>query len=388
MRTSLSPEAIRGSLLTLNAARRHGSKVAALGMVSAMLVLTAVSAQASGGWSVVTSPNEGTSSELSGVACSTQSLCLSVGTYSSSSAAKTLSEKWNGSGVVVVPSPTPAGQYVEFNSISCPTAKFCMGVGRVYKSGSDLMLVETWNGTKWTVVPTPSLGVDQADDLYGVSCKNAKWCMAVGWWTIDPENALAMLWTGRTWTQETVPNTNSTDDNDLNAISCVTTSFCIAVGDTSAGDQLIDRWNGTSWSIVSSAANYALNGVRCRSTTFCMAVGAQGGGDTLVEKWNGATWSVMSSPNVSGSSGNFLQSVSCTGTTFCMAAGYDLGSGTTEFTLTEVWTGGAWSIVPSINPSSSYDLISSVSCTTASGGNFCLAVGAEGSDTLVEKYSS
>lgn len=385
-----TPKPTRWSSLNLNPARRHGTKAAALGLVSALLMLTAVNVQASGGWSVVTSPNKGSSSELSGVSCSTQSLCLSVGTYATSSQG-TLSEKWNGSTVAVVTSPAPSGsKEVEFNAISCPTATFCMGVGRAYKSGSDLLLAEKWNGSKWTMLTTPSLGVDQADDLYGVSCKSATWCMAVGWWTVDPENALAMLWNGSTWTQETVPNTNSTDDNDLNSISCTSTSFCIAVGDTSADDQLIDRWNGSSWSIVSSTGNRALDGVRCRSTTFCIAVGAQGSTpvDTLVEKWNGATWSVMSSPNVSGSTANFLLSVSCTGTTFCMAGGWYQGSGSDQFTLTEVYNGSTWSIVPSINPSSTFDVINSVSCTTASGGNFCLAVGRQVSyRTLVEKYT-
>jgi hypothetical protein len=392
MPTTLLPQSTRLSFPKLNAGRRYGARAAVLGLVTALLMLTAVTAQASPGWSLVTSPNKGSTSELSGVSCSTQSLCLAVGTYGSGSSEKTLSEKWNGSKVGVVTSPTPSGsKYTDFNAISCPTSSFCMAVGRVYKSGSDLMLAEDWNGSKWTQLTTPSLGVDQSDDLYGVSCKSATWCMAVGWWTIDPENALAMLWNGSTWTQETVPNTNSTDDNDLYSVSCVATSFCIAVGATSGDDQLIDRWNGTTWAIVSSTANLALDGVRCRSTTFCVAVGAQGSStiDTLVETWNGATWTVTSSPNVSGSNANFLASVSCTGTTFCMAGGYYFSSGGAVLTLTEVWTGGTWSIVPSINPNATQNDITSVSCTTAPGGNFCLAVGWDGSSlTLVEKYSS
>jgi hypothetical protein len=162
------------------------------------------------------------------------------------------------------------------------------------------------------------------------------------------------------------------------------------VGDTSGNDQLIDKWNGSSWSIVSSTANLALDGVRCRSIGFCIAVGAQGSStvDTLVEQWNGVTWKVIPSPNVTGSTANFLLSVSCTGTTFCMAGGDYLASRTSQLTLTEAWNGATWSIVPSINPNSTDDVINSVSCTTASAGNFCLAVGAEGSSTLVEQYSS
>ncbi len=213
--------------------------------------------------------------------------------------------------------------------------------------------------------------------------------MAVGWWTIEPENSLAMLWNGSSWTMKTVPDSSGTDDNYLNSVSCVSTSFCIAVG--AANGQVIDKWNGTSWSIVSTTANRALNGVRCRSTSFCIAVGAQGNSavvKTLIERWNGSTWSTMPSPNISGSPANFLESVSCTGTTFCMAGGNYIGSGATQLNLTEDWSGGAWALVPSPNPSSTTDGINSVSCTTATGGgNFCLAVGSEAGLTLVEKYS-
>jgi hypothetical protein len=389
MHTFASPPS-RRSLRKLLPGRRRGSRVAVLGVVGAMLALTAVNVDASSGWSLVSSPNKGTFSGLSGVSCSNPSLCISVGAYGSSSSQKTLSEKWNGTTMAVVSSPPSSGNpEVEFNAVSCPSASFCMGVGRIFKSGTDKPLAEKWNGSKWTQLTTPSLGPGQADDLLGVSCKSPTWCMAVGWWTISPQNALAMLWNGTSWTVETVPNTNSIDDNVLNSISCVTTSFCIAVG-TAGNGQLIDSWNGSTWTIVSSAANRALNGVRCRSTSFCVAVGAQGSSPvtTLVEQWNGATWSVISSANVTGSSANFLLSVSCTGTTFCMAGGYYLGSGSTEFTLTEAWNGVTWSVLPSIDPSSSTDIIKSVNCTTASGGNFCLAVGTEGSSlTLVEKYS-
>jgi len=95
---------------------------------------------------------------------------------------------------------------------------------------------------------------------------------------------------------------------------------------------------------------------------------------------------VLSTPNVSGSPANFLESVSCTSTTFCMAGGDSQGSGSTQDTLTETWNGSSWAIVPSISPTSD-SVINSVSCTTATGGNFCLGVGESTGKTLVEKYS-
>jgi hypothetical protein len=364
------------------------TKALAVAGVGALLVMTAVTAHAAG-WTLVTSPNKGTSSSLSAVSCSSSTLCLAVGVSATApSVQKTLSEKWNGTKMAVVTSPpTGSNTEIELNGISCTSASFCIAVGRVFKSGGDQILTEKWNGSTWTELTSPAMGPDAFVDINGVSCKSTTFCMAVGWFTDEPSEAFAMKWNGTSWAVETVPNDGDTEDNILESVSCPTTTFCIAVGN--GPGQLIDRWNGTTWSIVSTTANFGLDGVRCRSTTFCMAVGAQSAGantDTLAEKWNGATWSVLTTPNVSGSPGNVLLSVSCTGTTFCMAGGFAQGSGTTQDTLTETWNGSTWSIVPSISPTSD-SVINSVSCTTATGGNFCLAVGESTDKTLVEKYS-
>jgi hypothetical protein len=372
----------------LIAGGRRRSKALAVAAVGGLLVMTAVTVDAAG-WTVVTSPNKGTSSFLSAVGCSTSNLCLAVGVSATApSVQKTLSEKWNGSTMAVVHSPpTGSNTVIELNGISCTSASFCIAVGRVFKSGGDQILTEKWNGSKWTQLTSPSMGPDAFVDVLGVSCKSTTFCMAVGWFTDEPTEAFAMKWDGTSWSVETVPNDGNTEDNILESVSCATTTFCIAVGN--GPGQLIDRWNGSVWTIVSTTVNFGLDGVRCRSTTFCMAVGARSAGantDTLAEKWNGSTWSVLTTPNVSGSPGNILLSVSCTGTTFCMAGGYAQGSGSTQDTLTETWNGSTWSIVPSVSPTSD-SVINSVSCTTATGGNFCLAVGESSGKTLVEKYS-
>ncbi len=377
-----------GAFPNVIAVGRRRTKALAVAALGALLVLSAVNVEAAG-WTVVTSPNVGSSSSLSAVSCASSKLCLAVGVSSSApSVQKTLSEKWNGTKMTVVPSP-PSGSFtnIELNGISCTSASFCIAVGRLYKSGGDQILTEKWNGSNWTQLTSPAMGPDAFVDILGVSCKSTTFCMAVGWWTDEPSEAFAMKWNGTSWTVETVPNDGNTEDNILESVSCPTTTFCIAVGN--GPGQLIDRWNGSVWSIVSTTANFGLDGVRCRSTTFCMAVGAKSAGantDTLAEQWNGTTWSVLTTPNVSGSPGNILLSVSCTGTTFCMAGGYAQGSGVTRDTLTEVWNGSTWAIAPSVSPTSD-SVINSVSCTTAMGSNFCLAVGESTGKTLVEKYS-
>ena len=81
----------------------------------------------------------------------------------------------------------------------------------------------------------------------------------------------------------------------------------------SPSQTLIEHWNGTSWSIVSSPNPGAggLNGVAIISATDIWAVGAffnttSNITQTLIEQWNGTSWSVVTSPNPSSTT-NLLE---------------------------------------------------------------------------------
>ena len=177
-------------------------------------------------------------------------------------------------------------------------------------------------------------------------------------------------------------------------MACVKASFCFAVGASalrasgldSASRPLIERWNGTKWSIVSSSGGKgaALHGVTCRSTTFCIAVGLQGQtgpgvGKTLALRWNGTKWSILATPNPSGSNGaNFaaLNDVACSSTTNCKAMGYSSAGNGVYPTLAERWNGTKWSIVASPNLSvGGTGEWTGVACPSAS---MCMAVGQDG----------
>ena len=102
----------------------------------------------------------------------------------------------------------------------------------------------------------------------------------------------------------------------------------------------MERWNGTSWSIVTSpnpsgTAESVLSSVSCPSTTSCFAVGSNlttSHTKTLVEHWNGTSWSIVTSPNPSGATDSALSGVSCPTTTSCYAVG-DWSTPTSDFTL-------------------------------------------------------
>jgi hypothetical protein len=68
-----------------------------------------------------------------------------------------------------------------------------------------------------------------------------------------------------------------------------------------------------------------MHGVSCVSATACTAIGYYYFGSLavpLIERWNGSSWSVMAAPNPSGSTYTQLESVACTSVTECMATGY------------------------------------------------------------------
>src|ERR1039458_7046818 len=72
----------------------------------------------------------------------------------------------------------------------------------------------------------------------------------------------------------------------------------------------------------------ALMAVSCSSATDCTAVGSYvtvaGKSVALVERWNGTTWSIEATPSHAGDFAIYLSGVSCTSATACTAVGYYL----------------------------------------------------------------
>jgi hypothetical protein len=58
---------------------------------------------------------------------------------------------------------------------------------------------------------------------------------------------------------------------------------------------------------------------------------------TLIEKWNGTAWSLVNSPNTSNAQDNVLYGVSCVSSAFCMAGGNYSVTNDEPSTLIERW---------------------------------------------------
>jgi hypothetical protein len=204
--------------------------------------------------------------------------------------------------------------------------------------------VGQWNGTGWADLTTPPdpPGPDEGD-LTAVSATSASDVWVVG--TYDPAfssesyDNYSVHWNGSAWTEVAMPLPSSSDplfDYQINSIDAISPTNVWAVGDS--GDNvadfyssggggtpqatLIEHYNGTSWSIVSSPATGstpALTGVTSSSASNVWAVG-HSGSQSLIESWNGSAWTTVSSPQVGTS--DSLSSVSTTpGDAIVWAAG-------------------------------------------------------------------
>jgi hypothetical protein len=258
---------------------------------------------------------------LTDVSCFSISLCLAVGQYTSTEGKGNtfgLVEQWTGSSWHVVPSPH-TGVLKAVNCVSSSLC-FALGLDS-FVQGQHLVsevIVETWNGSSWAVDAFPNLGELDGMDCAVPSLCFAVGFGGAGDGSIS--QPLIERWNGLSWATIASPLSCPIDSkygrpvsNQLSRVSCANASLCFAAGNRYSGqgaDQLIQQWNGSSWIVdslprisSSSTPNHPLADVACAKSTTCFAVGWNNDyGDvrTLVERWNGSSWSVAQAPNYHG----------------------------------------------------------------------------------------
>jgi len=383
--------------------RGHLSRNAVVATLGVGLLLMAVptTAGATGSWSIVTSANKGAGGDgINTVACHTSSSCEAVGAYFTASHVKrTMAQSWNGTSWATQSTPNNGAGDNDLIGVACATITSCKAVGYFVNGSSvDRTVAESWNGTTWTLIPSADNG-SNTNTLQDVSCVSSTNCKAVGYYinASSVQKTLIESWNGSTWSLMTSPNVG-TGTNYLRRVSCFSASSCKAVGDYQSGTitkTLVESWNGSTWSVMSSpnigAGNNILYGVSCFAATSCKAVGnydnASNLEQTLAESWNGSSWTVVSSPN-EGTGVDFLNNLSCTSSTSCQAVGSYVNASSVNQTLAEGWNGTSWSVESTPDASTSTNYLFNVTCN----GALCKAVGdyVNGSSipqSLVESHS-
>jgi hypothetical protein len=213
--------------------------------------------------------------------------------------------------------------------------------------------------------------------------------MAVG-------GGVAERWTGREWS---VLNTSSLVGQSLVKVSCTSIDACTVLARRekvqAARVDIVDRWNGKSWTIQQSwsvqenpsVTELDLAGVSCSSRISCVVVGNDlPAGRPLVERWDGRAWTVEVTPTVPRAQ---LFDVSCASPRACTAVGDVVGPGPVAGTylsrqFAERWNGRTWRVERLPLPLRADQRLSAVSCTAP---RVCTAIGYGRDGALVERSS-
>ena len=138
-------------------------------------------------------------------------------------------------------------------------------------SGVSRTLIEHWDGSAWSVVSTANPGA-YSDYFDGIAVVSANDIWAVGSYSASssgPDLNLAEHWNGSSWTVVSTPNPTSYS-NFFQKATAISSSDLWAVGATSTDPNnyrtMIEHWNGSVWSIVSSPSPLSFSGASDKST--------------------------------------------------------------------------------------------------------------------------
>jgi hypothetical protein len=292
----------------------------------------------------------------------------------------------------VVPSPSvPQGTLVATAAIA-DNDIWAVGRGGIAPG----TLAEHFDGTSWSVVPTPPLpsgGINgPGGQFFGVAAAASNDVWAVGF-KIGPDNPdfglqLIEHWNGTSWSVDTTGP--AIEGDTLSGVAVVSSNNVWAVGAAGA-NALVEHWDGARWSIVSNsviAGAGRLSAVSADSANDVWAVGQAGNGGPPILHFDGTSWTRLAPPSLQA------RSVLALSPTNVWAVGtvqtfFNHRSHTKA--AIEHWDGTSWSIVSSPNPTSSPGLNSSLLGIAAISASDIWAVGSAqlssgGLATLIEHW--
>ncbi|HEY2443505.1 MAG TPA: hypothetical protein VGI31_10255 [Streptosporangiaceae bacterium] len=170
---------------------------------------------------------------LESVSCTSAARCTAVGWYHRPGRAIVpLAERWNGTRWAIQDTHNPAGPiFSKLSGVSCSSPTVCVAVG-VNTSNGIGVLAERWSNGSWVVQPTPAVpGETASGSLSGISCVSDRNCISVGDYVNKHHvfKPLAEHWNGSAWalqaTGQPAAGKVLTDD------SCTSVAACTAVGD-------------------------------------------------------------------------------------------------------------------------------------------------------------
>jgi hypothetical protein len=266
----------------------------------------------------------------------------------------TLTEHWNGSTSTIVPSPnlspSAVNQLLAVADIS-PTDAWAAGQAVEQNSGTHPLLIH-WDGTSWSNFPSapdPN-GSQQYFTAMTALSTNDVWMTGQHFVGGVGEVALIEHFDGRAWSMVPTPNV----PNALPALAPVSANDIWA-----AGGSFILHWDGSAWNQVKGATTPGaptITSLAAVASNDVWAVGVShqagrhGKSLQLIEHWDGMSWSLVATPPASQGTAGELTSVAAVSTNDVWAVGFlTLPNGSAGI---EHWDGTSWSLiaVPTTQP--------------------------------------
>ncbi len=290
--------------------------------------------------------------------------------------------------------PSHRKRSVETRQVSTPGSK---GESQQAPNVTVLQtLIEHWDGTQWAIVPSPNVGADD-NTLLMLDAVSATDVWAVGYYVNDfgISQTLVQHYNGTVWSVVSSPNTGGLLDNRLLSVEAVSAIDVWAVGyyydDSGVARTLTEHYDGTAWGIIASpnngdeTQNNYLHDLAVVSSGDIWAAGsyinANGIPRSLLLRWNGTQWSTVASPGI-GSGANALLAIDASSATDVWAVGYYATASYTYRALTQHWDGTQWTVVANPNDLSGFTILYGVETVSATDAWAVGASGYSGSSVL------
>jgi hypothetical protein len=266
-------------------------------------------------------------------------------------------------------------------------------------------LIERWDGSAWRIVANPGAGY-----LNSVAAITPQDVWAVGYQPSTVSSAAWLLvehWNGAQWSVVSTPIPGQTNSAFTSVVAQTAQSVWAAGYFNGLGmnpQPLIERWNGSAWSVVTTslpagatAGRFDALGAIPRSNqvwaTGSVRIGTPDRGrgyfQPLIERWTGSAWRLEDSPTLpSGALAGELYGVVALSTTDAWAVGNYTASDHTRRTLIAHWDGAAWTVAASPDEWGELSGIAAVGARDVRAVGYHL-IGAEGSAQIgiVEQWN-
>jgi hypothetical protein len=205
-------------------------------------------------WSIIAHPLAGSYNRLNTIIALSAGDIWAAGEYAPNNGdpTRTLVQHWDGTQWSIVPSPNP-GSSATLHGMAAASATDIWAVGEYY-DGTTHPLIERWDGAIWSVVPTPDVeGYLVSLEAVDVLAANDVW--AVGYRYPDVQSqpqSLTLHWEGTQWSIIPSPNSKS-GRTFLFGMHARSSSEVWAVGSSWADETLTMRWDGQEWGIAPGA---------------------------------------------------------------------------------------------------------------------------------------